>query len=197
MTESEEVDVYLKSITCNALKTTKQIIMSNSAKRESVEACMDDVADAVRTLGREAEATSRSSAQRHIQLIRGGGGKPRGEGRDRAVTWDEAAVSSQMADLKRCYFNPEHKGFVPSKVYKSLDANGLQAVYRLRKAAGTSKNESNMERTLKEMKAMIDEQAREIAAMKKQQGDAMDTDENDNSRGNPTGGGPNPRNPKK
>jgi len=196
MTDSEEVDVFLKSITCPALKTTKQIIMSDSAKRMSVEACMEDVADAVRTLGREAEASSRSSAQRQIQMIRGGGGQPRGEGRDRVVTWDEAAVASQMADLKRRYFNPEHKGFVPSKVYKSLDANGLQAVYRLRKAAGTSKNESKMERTLKEMRATIDEQKREIAAMKKRQDDAMDTDENDDSRGNPTGGGRNPRNRK-
>ena len=197
MTEPEEVDVYLKSITCGALKTTKQIIMSNSAKRMSVEACMDDVAEAVRTLGRDAEATNRSSAQRHIQLIRGGGGNPRGEGRDRVATWDEAAVSSQMADLKRRYFNPEHKGFVPSKVYKSLDANGLQAVYRLRKAAGFSKNGSSMERTIKAMEAKLNEQARELAAMKKQQGDAMDTDENDDSRANPTGGGRNPRNPKK
>ena len=54
-----------------------------------------------------------------------------------------------------------------------------------------------MERTIKAMEAKLNEQARELAAMKKQQGDAMDTDENDNSRANPTGGGRNPRNPKK
>ena len=196
LTEDEEVDIYLTSITCVVLKTTKQIIMANPSKRSSVEACMEDMADAVRTLGREAEASSRSSAQRHIQMIRGGGGKPRGEGRDRVVTWDEAAVASQMSDLKRRYFGSEHKGFVPSKVYKSLDANGLQAVYRLRKQVGAKKNkDSDVERLVKELQAKLAAQDREIAAMKKQVAgdDPMDTDENEGSRGNPTGGGRNPR----
>ena len=202
MTASEEVDAYFRGITCPALDTMKPIIMSNSSKRDSVEACMEDVTEAVRTLGRKADAASRAGSQRHIQMIRGGGGRPRGQGRDRvqgrdrAVTWDEAAVGSQMADLKRRYFNAEHKGFIPSDVYKALDANGHQAVYRLRKTAGEKKGSQNdAGRTIKALQSQIDAQAVEIAALKKG-ADDMDVDENDNTRGNPTGGGRNPRRPK-
>ena len=81
-------------------------------------------------------------------------------------------------------------------MYKALDANGHQAVYRLRKTAGEKKGSQNdAGRTIKALQSQIDAQAVEIAALKKG-ADDTDVDENDNTRGNPTGGGRNPRRPK-